>query len=288
MRSGRGENTQPPSVRRPSMRIVEVPAPSTQPPQRLRKAARSPISGSRAAPRSTVCPLAQAAASSKVSVAPTLGKLRVISAPCRPEGAVSSSLPGPAGCSCAPIFAKPARCRSTGRAPILHPPGSDVSARPSRASSGAQNRMEARICSAVCPGRVLQKGVPETHTSLPCQPAFSPVLRTRARQASTSESRGTPRSRTGFVHSRLAAISGSTLFFAAGMRTVPCKGRPPVTTICSARCAISAAPIPQKIPQTMQNHRPVSPGGGSLEFGRKFVWFLRAEPLRLAYARQLS
>ena len=43
-----------------------------------------------------------------------------------------------------------------GRAPILHPPGSEVSARPSRASSGAQKRMEARICAAVSPGRVAE------------------------------------------------------------------------------------------------------------------------------------
>ena len=85
MRSGRGEKQHPESPRRPSMRIVELPAPSMQPPHRFRKAARSAISGSRAAPRRMVLPLAQAAASRSVSVAPTLGKRRVISAPCRPE-----------------------------------------------------------------------------------------------------------------------------------------------------------------------------------------------------------
>ena len=133
-----------------------------------------------------------------------------------------------------------------GREPILHPPGSTVSARPSRASSGAQKRMEARICAAVCPGRVLWTGLPESATSLPCHWAVQPAPRSSARLHSTSESLGTPRSRTGRWQSSTAARSGSTLFFAAGTQTVPFKGHPPVTTICSALCAISAAPIPQK------------------------------------------
>ena len=42
MRSGRGEKSQPESPRRPSMRSVEVPAPSIRPPQRFRNSARSP------------------------------------------------------------------------------------------------------------------------------------------------------------------------------------------------------------------------------------------------------
>ena len=37
------------------------------------------------------------------------------------------------------------RCRSTGRAPMAQPPGSDTRARPKRASSGASTRMLARI-----------------------------------------------------------------------------------------------------------------------------------------------
>ena len=41
--------------------------------------------------------------------------------------------------------------------------------RPSRASSGAQKRMEARICAAVSPGRVLFEGIPATTMSAPCQ-----------------------------------------------------------------------------------------------------------------------
>ncbi len=172
MRSGSGEKTQPERFRRPSMQRVELPAPWMCAPQRFRNAARSAISGSRAAPRSTVVPLAQAAASTSVSVAPTLGKRRVISAPCRPDGAVSTSRPGPASHSTAPIWRSPARCRSMGRAPMLHPPGRLVSARPSFASSGAQKRIDARISSAVCPGRLLFCGgyQRQGHPPLPTGP----------------------------------------------------------------------------------------------------------------------
>lgn len=77
--------------------------------------------------------------------------------------------------------------------------------------------------------------------------------------------------RTGRWQSSAAARSGSTLFFAAGTRTVPFKGHPPVTTICSALCAISAAPIPQKIPQAMQRERGMSIRLISQEFGASFV-----------------
>ena len=73
-------------------------------------------------------PRAQAAASSNVSVAPTLGKRRVKSVPWSPPGAASTSFPAPASSSFAPIRARPSRCKSMGRAPILHPPGSEVSA----------------------------------------------------------------------------------------------------------------------------------------------------------------
>ena len=54
-----------------------------------------------------------------------------------------------------------------GRWPMGQPPGREVSARPSRASSGAQKRMEARIRAAASPGRVLHTGVPLTTTSVP-------------------------------------------------------------------------------------------------------------------------
>ena len=61
--------------------MVDVPAPTTMAPMRLRKAARSAISGSRAALSMTVVPLASTAASSRFSVAPTLGNSSTMRAP---------------------------------------------------------------------------------------------------------------------------------------------------------------------------------------------------------------
>ena len=154
-----------------------------------------------------------------------------------------------------------------GRAPILHPPGSEVSARPSRASSGAQKRMEARICAAVSPGRVLFEGVPATTMSAPCQWAAHPAPRSSPRLHSTSDSLGTARSRTGPRQRSAAARSGSTLFFAAGIAAVPFSGRPPITQIRPLCCVISAAPIPQKIPHDMQKQGRMS----RFEFVNVFV-----------------
>ena len=108
------------------------------------------------------------------------------------------------------------------------PPGSTVLTRPSRASSGAQNRMDARIRPAASGARSVRIGCPCTTSSAPCQPAVQPTPRSRARQSSTSVRRGTFCSRTGPLHSSEAASSGSTLFLAAGTSTLPCKGRPPV------------------------------------------------------------
>ncbi len=154
-----------------------------------------------------------------------------------------------------------------GRAPILHPPGSEVSARPSRASSGAQKRMEARICAAVSPGRVLFEGIPATTMSAPCQWAAHPAPRSSPRLHSTSDSLGTARSRTGPRQRSAAARSGSTLFFAAGIVAMPFSGRPPITQIRPLFCVISAAPIPQKIPHDMQKQGRMS----RFEFVNVFV-----------------
>ncbi len=115
-----------------------------------------------------------------------------------------------------------------GLAPMRQPPGSTVLTRPSRASSGAQNRMDARILPAASGARSVRMGCPCTASAAPCQPAVQPTPRSKARQSSTSVRRGTFCSRTGPLHSSEAASSGSTLFLAAGTSTLPCKGRPPV------------------------------------------------------------
>ena len=45
----------------------------------------------------------------------------------------------------APSAARPFRCKSTGRTPMLHPPGSGTTARPRRAKSGPSTQKPARI-----------------------------------------------------------------------------------------------------------------------------------------------
>lgn len=158
-----------------------------------------------------------------------------------------------------------------GLAPILHPPGRTVSARPSRARSGAQNRMDARICAAVWAWSVLFWGVPVTRTSLFCQQGAIPTPCRRDRQHSTSDKRGIVRRQTGVRQSIDAAKSGSTLFFADGIRTVPFSRLPPVTRITLVFSAISAAPVPQKISQPMQNRYEMSLWTSKTELVRSFL-----------------
>ena len=127
--------------------------------------------------------------------------------------------------------------------------------------------MEARICAAVSPGKVLFEGIPATTMSAPCQWAAHPAPRSSPRLHSTSDSLGTARSRTGPRQRSAAARSGSTLFFAAGIAAVPFSGRPPITQIRPLCCVISAAPIPQKIPHNMQKQGRMS----RFEFVNVFV-----------------
>ena len=69
--------------------MVVVPAPSILAPMAVSIAARSWISGSRAAFSTTVVPLAPTAAIMTFSVAPTLGKSSDTSAPCSWDASAS-------------------------------------------------------------------------------------------------------------------------------------------------------------------------------------------------------
>lgn len=95
MRSGITRCSQPVSLFTPSMEMVLFPAPRILAPQELRKSARSVISGSLAALLTTVFPLARHAAMMMFSVAPTLGKERLMAAPWIPCGTVQSGSRGP-------------------------------------------------------------------------------------------------------------------------------------------------------------------------------------------------
>ena len=172
---------------------------------------------------------------------------------------------------------------------MRQPPGSTVLTRPSRASSGAQNRMDARILPAASGARSVRMGCPCTASAAPCQPAVQPTPRSRARQSSTSVRRGTFCSRTGPLHSSAAASSGSALFLAAGTSTLPCKGRPPVMIQSPA---MPRPPFCKRYPMVCktrvfgQRNAPETAFPLSAGFVRSFVRFFRLSctdisPLRL-------
>ncbi len=117
----------------PSTSIVDDPAPEICAPMPLRNAARSLISGSRAALSSTVCPFARTAAVSRFSVAPTLGKSSTIRAPHNVRH--RASMRPCTMSSSAPIACSPRKCMSSLRLPMLSPPGIATRASPQRASS---------------------------------------------------------------------------------------------------------------------------------------------------------
>ena len=91
--------------------------------------------------------------------------------------------------------------------------------------------------------------------------AAQPTPRKSAMQCSTSARRGTAWSRTSPVQSSDAAKSGRTLFFAAGIFTLPFSGRPPVTTI---RSSMSVPPFRKRYPTVCKT-------GPECE-ADKFVW----------------
>ena len=91
-----------------------------------------------------VTPLAPQAASMAFSVAPTLGRLREISAPVSRSPPRHSRLP-PDCVTSAPSFFRAARWRSMGRGPNSQPPGILTSAPPVRASIAPRKMTDERI-----------------------------------------------------------------------------------------------------------------------------------------------
>ena len=250
IRSGRGEKQHPESPRRPSMRIVELPAPSMQPPHRFRKAARSAISGSRAAPRRMVLPLAQAAASRSVSVAPTLGKRRVDLGPVQAGRSCQHQPPLPSFQLHRPHFCQPRQMQVDG-------PGPDAAAA-GQAGLGAAHPCQQR--------RAEQNGGPHLSRCLPRQGAVG--RRAGEYRITALPPGGTahaPQKRHAVLHIRKAghslephlsraeqrcrkkrqnAVFCSWNFYASVQRSAPCHHDPFLHV---------RAPIPQKIPHRMQN-----------------------------------
>ena len=125
---------------------VGLPAPTIFAPIALRKLAKSTTSGSQAALSITVIPSASVAAIITLAVPSTVEPARPprnISAPTS-RLALASTYPF-STLSFAPKAAKPLRCRLIGRAPMMHPPGSETVAFFSRPSRGPMMQMEPRI-----------------------------------------------------------------------------------------------------------------------------------------------
>ena len=128
MRSGMTSWSTGDSSSTPSTVIVDVPAPMICAPMRLRNAARSAISGSRAALSIVVVPFARTAAMRTFSVAPTEGNSSRILVPS--SCAARASMYPCAVSNVAPRSSSPRTCMSIGRGPKSSPPGSATRARP--------------------------------------------------------------------------------------------------------------------------------------------------------------
>ena len=153
--------------------------------------------------------------------------------------------------SCAPIFSRPARWRSTGRAPIAQPPGVDTRAWPKRASSGPSARNDARIVFTSSYGASVagQRRAPRPSTSCPSALARDVGAEVGAARASVvrmSTSAGT------LSQAAALAASAATRRAAAARRSStrsprprPPARRPPRITILSTSPPSSAALPPR-------------------------------------------
>ena len=213
-----------PSFSTPSITIVDVPAPRTLLPIRLRKEARSAISGSRAAFSIIVVPSAKTAAIIIFSVAPTLGNSKTMRLPRN-----LSQWPSMYPCSdanFAPNISRPRKCMSIGLGPKSSPPGSATLAFPYLASRGPNTTMEALIFSTSSygasavrfPGFVISSEFVSTLlTVIPSETNNSDIKRTSV-ISGTLVRKKVPSA------NEQAAITLSAEFLAPFISTSPCRG----------------------------------------------------------------
>ena len=150
--------------------------------------------------------------------------------PLRPAGAVASMKPWPISIF-APSASKPLRCRSMGRVPMAQPPGSEIFAWPQRARSGPMMRKDARILRTRSYG-ASQLPIVRASTRSWCAAASNCACTPRRQSTSvivvTSSSAGTSSSTLSVPWPRsVAAMIGSTAFFAPLIFTRPWSRRPP-------------------------------------------------------------
>ena len=114
------------------------------------------------------------------------------------------------------ICARPERCRSTGLAPMRHPPGNTVSTR--QAAPEAVRRTKWMPASARRPSgaRRQVEGTPCTVMSLPCQRAVQPAPCKSSTLVSTSARCGTCRKRTVPLHKRPLPAAAARCFWLPG------------------------------------------------------------------------
>ena len=195
-----------------------VPRPAILAPIAIRQAARSAISGSRAALRMVVVPAAATAASRRFSVAPTEGWGSRISAPRRPSRAVARIVPSVSSIV-APMARKPVTWKSMPRRPMASPPGIGSAASPQRASNAPSSNTEARM--RVTSSASIRCGCTRSAAIVTARPESladqcMPQPRRCSSAASTATSRlaGTFRSVTRCGVSSADTINGSTAFLA--------------------------------------------------------------------------
>ena len=209
---------------------VDVPIPSMRHPIFRSMLHKSTISGSRAALRIVVTPLATTAAIRMFSVAPTLGKSKSISAPCNRDA--RPMMPSAVTSNVAPIASSPRRCMSMGRPPKSSPPGNAISISPHRPSNGPTKLTDARMRSASSKGATgVMAPLFTISMCWPTSPAGAgwkvmrnPTAVRRSAMMSTSTMTGAFVKRYRPSASNVAAISFKTEFLAPGTVTSPAKG----------------------------------------------------------------
>ncbi|MCY1199244.1 hypothetical protein D9M72_106440 [compost metagenome] len=212
----------------PSITMRSVPWPWMRAPILMSSSARSATSGSRAAFSSTVWPSASTAAISRFSVPVTVTMSVRMEAPFR-RLARATTKP----CSMlmsAPSAARPLMCWSTGRWPMVQPPGRLTRASPKRATSGPSTRIEARMVLTRSYGASRLSTLSAWSVTMPSAPrsARTPMRASRRSMVAVSFRCGTLDRASVSAVSRLAHRIGRAEFLAPEMEISPCSGEPPV------------------------------------------------------------
>ena len=232
----------------PSMRKVRSTSTEMMAPIFCSTATRSMISGSVAAPDSSVLPSASTAANKVCSVAPTDGYGRWIFAPFSPFGAVMWMPSAWSLSTSAPSLRRVSRWKSMGRPPMLQPPSAGMKASPRRCSSGPEKRIgmreePARVSTSATDGISTWEALMVTMPLSPLTSTSTPCRRSRSDTTCTSRISGTFLSTEVPGASRAATMALLTKFFAPRTLMVPFNGLPPSTCRTSSLFSATVQPL---------------------------------------------